>query len=256
MYAVISDIHSNIEALEAVMKNIRDQGVEEIICLGDVIGYGPSPIPCIDIAMENFSVTLSGNHEWAIVNEPVGFNFVARRAAQWHQKVLKPSWFTFGKKKARWNFVKDLPTTHQKDNIFFVHAAPQNPREEYILRSHVDEMLGEFAEPITKAFSMIENVCLVGHTHTPGVIFEDEVHFFSPEELDQKVEIDRNRKTIINIGSVGQPRDGNPKASYVTVDGDTIEYHRVEYDMEKTKEKVYANKYLENQLGDRLVTGS
>lgn len=255
MYAVISDIHSNIEALSKVMEDIKSQGVEEILCLGDIIGYGPSPVECLDIAMESFKMSLSGNHEWAIVNQPVGFSYIARRAAEWHQKVLKPGWFSSWKKKSRWRFVSELPSSYEREGILFVHASPQSHREEYISRNDVDEMIGEFSPKLKKAFSMVDWICLIGHTHTPGVIFEDTVHFYSPKELDFEVKLEKGRKAIINIGSVGQPRDGNPDSSYVIIDGDLVRYRRISYEVEKTKDKVLKNKFLDDELGKRLIDG-
>ena len=256
MYAIVSDIHSNIEALEAVLRDIEAQGVKEIICLGDIIGYGPSPVECVDLAMETFVVSLSGNHEWAIVNQPLGFKSIARRAAEWHQKVLKPGWFTFSsKKRRRWEFLKNLPTKYERDGILFVHASPRNHREEYILRHDVDEVIGEFSQALKEAFQLTPWVCFIGHTHTPGVIFEDQVHFFSPEELNMEVKLEPGRKAIINVGSVGQPRDRNPKSCYVIVDGDRVYYRRVDYDVEKTQQKILANPYLDDELAHRLKEG-
>ncbi|RME74725.1 MAG: metallophosphoesterase [Planctomycetota bacterium] len=255
MYALVSDIHSNIEALKAVMADIEKEKVEKIICLGDIIGYGPSPEECIDIAMERFDIALAGNHEWAILNQPVGFSYIARRAAEWHQKVLKPGWFSSSKKKKRWKYLESLQDTYKEGDILFVHASPQNPKEEYLLRSDVDEMIQDFSPKLKKAFSLIEGPCFIGHTHTAGVIFEDTYHFFTPQELDFEVSLEKGRKAIINIGSVGQPRDGSPQSSYMLLDGDKAYYRRVDYDFEQTKEKIFANPYLDDELGKRLVDG-
>ncbi|RME02972.1 MAG: metallophosphatase family protein [Planctomycetota bacterium] len=258
MFAVISDIHSNAAAFEAVLRDIQEKGIEEILCLGDIIGYGPCPVECIDLAMENCKVNLSGNHEWAILHEAVGFNRVARMATEWHRKVLKPSWWSGAKKKRRWRFLQELGLKHEQNGMLFVHAAPQNPREEYILRSDVDEMLQDFSDKLKKAFELTPWVCFVGHTHTPGVIFEDAFHFYSPAELDFEVKLEPKRKAIINIGSVGQPRDGDPRSSYVTVDSERnlVRYHRVEYDVERTRDLIFQNKYLDDILGKRLVEGT
>ena len=149
--AIISDIHGNLEALQAALKDIRAAGVQRIICLGDVVGYGPNPVECLNIARK-FDVVLCGNHEWAVVHEPVGFHAIARQALNWTARKLRPRWYSLGGKVRSWRFVKRLPKRHKEGRLLFVHGSPRGPVDEYILRSDVDEVLGENSSKIIDAF--------------------------------------------------------------------------------------------------------
>ena len=108
MLAIVSDIHSNIEALTTVLADIDRLGGGEVICLGDVIGYGPSPMECLALAMTRFRLTLCGNHEWAVLNEPLGFHRIAREAVRWHQERLKPHWYSSKQVRDAWDFLHSL----------------------------------------------------------------------------------------------------------------------------------------------------
>ena len=253
--AAISDIHANYEALNAVLEDIDRRECEEIICLGDVIGYGPSPGDCLKKARERFSVTLLGNHEWAILNEAFGFNPVARRAVEWTRDALTPKWYSSRDKKDSWNFLKSLPLTHKRGKFLFVHASPSNPTEEYLLARDVDEILGTFTKKLQLAFDRTEWVTFVGHTHYPGVFIEKEVKFATPEDLDERLRLKEGDKYIVNVGSVGQPRDNDTRACYVTLDRGTVQFHRVEYDVEETYKKFVDNSSLDQSLADRLKSG-
>ncbi len=255
MLAIVSDIHSNHEALTAVLDDIDARGVKEIFCLGDVIGYGPSPIECLRIAQERFAVTLCGNHEWAVLNEPLGFHRVAREAVNWHRQLLSPRWYSSREKKNAWDFLRSLPLAHRRGKFLFVHASPSNPTEEYLLRTDVDEILHELGPKLRRAFEKTEWVTLIGHTHYPGIITED-AQFLVPKEIDHRFELEEGKKVIINVGSVGQPRDNDNRACYVTLDRGVIQYHRVEYDVRKTYEKVVSNGALDRSLAERLLSGT
>jgi diadenosine tetraphosphatase ApaH/serine/threonine PP2A family protein phosphatase len=255
MLAIVSDIHSNIEALQAVLADSERRGVSEIICLGDVIGYGPSPLPCLEVAATRFSVTLCGNHEWAVLNEPLGFHRVAREAAAWHRSELAPRWWSSKQKKDLWDFLHSLPLTHRRGKFLFVHASPSNPTEEYLLRTDLDEMLHELGPKLRRAFDKTDWVTFVGHTHYPGIITED-ARFLVPKEIGHRYELEEDRKYIINVGSVGQPRDGDNRACYVTLERGLVEYHRVEYDVRRTYQKVIDTGTLDRSLAERLLSGT
>ncbi|MBI4577420.1 MAG: metallophosphoesterase family protein [Planctomycetes bacterium] len=255
MSALISDIHSNIEALEAVLKDIEQEGIEDILCLGDLVGYGPDPIPVVDIIRKCCRFSLMGNHDWALFNEPIGFNPAARGAIEWTRTQLEPGLFSGGDKKSRWNFMKALALRMNHEGFLFVHAAPQNPTEEYLLRQDVDEMLHELSPKLKRAFEEVSTVCFVGHTHQPGVITED-ARFLAPSDLDKgKYKLKEGQRCIVNVGSVGQPRDGDTRSCYLIVDDDTLIYRRVEYDLEKTAQKIFENKSIDNHMGERLRVG-
>lgn len=256
MLAIVSDVHSNIVALRAVMEHIRSQGCHEVICLGDVIGYGPRPRECLEVAMQEFSVCLTGNHEWAILNGALGFNPVAKRAVDWHRAQLQPKWYSPPARKDAWDYLKQLPLRHQRGKLLFVHASPSNPTEEYLLRQDVDEILGQLTPKLKRAFDQTEWVTFVGHTHFPGIFTED-ARFITTEEMQGRYELEEGKKVIVNVGSVGQPRDGDHRACYITLEDGVITYHRVEYDVEETYNQVIeTGGALDKSLGERLLSGS
>jgi diadenosine tetraphosphatase ApaH/serine/threonine PP2A family protein phosphatase len=252
--AIISDMHANFEALRVVFQDIEDKGIKKILCLGDIVGYGPDPVACIDLA-RNFNLNLRGNHEEAVVNGAFGFNPIAKEAIDWTRNQLKPSWHSFAPKRARWEILKDLPLTHREGSFFFVHGSPRDPTMEYILKSDTEDLFGEIPSKIKEIFTMIPWVCFVGHTHSPGIITE-ESRFFSPVEFNGTFDIEDGRKYIVNVGSIGQPRDGDNRACYVILDGTLISYQRLEYDYVKTAKKIRSIAQLDDRNADRLQYGT
>ena len=232
--AFVSDIHSNLEALEAVLADIEEQKPDRIICLGDVVNYGPNPVECLRIA-RRFELTLLGNHEEAVLGQPYGFNPVAAEAAKWTRDILKPGMMSDGSKRANWSFMQSLPLRHTEDGILLVHASPRAPTAEYLLPFDVDPIFG--AEKLTQCFQLVDNICFVGHTHIPGVFYES-MRFQYPQEMGNELVVPRDEKIIVNIGSVGQPRDRNTRACYATYDGAVVRWRRVPYEMHKTCAKI------------------
>ncbi len=247
--ALISDIHANFEALEAVLAHIRSQGVDEIVCLGDIIGYGPDPLACLDRVMEVCQRTILGNHDQAALFDPEGFNPVARRAIYWTRDQMERD-KNLEQADLRWDFLGSLPRRHDEGKYLFVHGSPRDPTNEYVFPEHVYEPVR-----LKALMSRFEQYCFQGHTHIPG-IFRESASFVPPEG-EQFVYQLSEEKCMINVGSVGQPRDEDPRACYVILDTetDTITYHRVEYDAQKTRDKIYAIPDLDNMLGDRLLHG-
>jgi predicted phosphodiesterase len=253
-YAIISDIHANLEALHVVFDDIKKRGIEKVLCLGDIIGYGPDPVACIDIA-QAFDVNLRGNHEEAVISGAFGFNPIAKEAVDWTRNQLKPKWHSFAAKRARWDLIKELPLTFTEENLLYVHGSPRDPTMEYILKSDTEDLFGEIPQKIKEIFDMMDWVCFVGHTHTPGVITQ-ESRFFTPVEVGGTFELSENEKYIVNVGSVGQPRDGDNRACYVVFDGKTVSYQRLEYNYAKTAVKIRAISKLDNRNADRLEFGT
>lgn len=253
MKAIISDIHSNLEALQAVLADIEKQRVSEIYCLGDVVGYGPNPRECIDLVMKHCKMVLLGNHDQGAMFDPEGFNGPAERAIFWTRHTLENSPENRTIRERRWEFLAERPRSFKESGLLFVHGSARNPLNEYVFPEDIYNQ-----RKMERIFSLVERYCFQGHTHVPGVFVEetpDELYqFHSPEELDYSLELD-HRKSLINVGSVGQPRDTDPRACYVLLDGNTIHYRRVEYDIEATIRKIYAIPELENFLGDRLREG-
>ena len=250
--ALISDIHGNLEALEVVLDDIKAQGIAEIYCLGDIIGYGPNPRECIDRVMERCAVTLLGNHDQGAMFDPDGFNIGAERAIFWTRGQLE-SPIDRDNNERRWEFLGELPRSHRNGSFLFVHGSPRNPLAEYIFPEDIYNH-----RKMERLFQLVDRYCFQGHTHVPGIFTEqlpdDLYQFHSPEEIEYVHKLD-NRKTLCNVGSVGQPRDGDWKACYILLDDSTIRYRRVEYDIDTTVKKIYAIPDLENFLGDRLRDG-
>ena len=249
MQAIVSDIHSNIEAFSAVLRDIKWRGVSDVICLGDVIGYGPNPKECVDAASK-LRLCLLGNHEEAVLHvvQAQGFNRKASSAVRWTAEQFD----MLGEEKRanaeRWNFLGALRRDYASDGILLVHGSPVDPTREYV---HVADVRNP--NKMDRIFSRVQHVCFVGHTHVPGA-WTDSLNYYPPEELEYVYQIDEH-KVVINAGSVGQPRDFDNRACYVLFDGETVRWVRVAYDLDKTIEKIYATKMLDNSLGDRLREG-
>ncbi len=247
MKAIISDIHSNLEALQAVLADIEKKGIKEIYCLGDVIGYGPNPRECIDLVMD-CQLVLLGNHDQGALFDPDGFNRPAEMAIFWTRAQLELPIDPRPLREKRWEFLAERPRTHREGDYLYVHGSARNPLNEYVFPEDI------YNQPkMKRIFALVDRYCFQGHTHVPG-IFTENFEFFSPDEVDSSYKLD-GRKTLCNVGSVGQPRDLDPRACYVLLDGDTIHYQRVEYDVTTTKKKIYDVPELENFLGDRLEEG-
>ncbi|NUO18585.1 metallophosphoesterase family protein [bacterium] len=221
---VISDIHGNLPALEAVMEDCGRQNLEKIVCLGDVVGYGASPNECCELVREHCAATVMGNHDSALcgITPMQFFNAYARAAIEWSQKCIEDSF-------QQW--LGELPLTHMEEEVLFVHSTPKDPSAwNYI--HNPDEAAQHFAimPPGRTAF--------IGHSHIPA-------HFAGPEG-----------RRIINIGSVGQPRDRNPHASYLVYDTETgnFQWSRVSYDVQKAAQKI-RDAGLPEFLASRLFIG-
>lgn len=265
--AVISDVHANAEALKAVLADIESRGITRIICLGDIIGYGPDPLECVDLVREHCEWSLMGNHDFGVLYEPTNFNPGAEQAAYWtraqfdaepNQDLRARRYDFLGRLRVRVVYAPDdLPLP-----ILAVHGSPRRPINEYIFPDDVVTA----PDKVTTIFERVPRLCIVGHTHVPGV-FTDEPDFYPPAELtDSSYRFSESEKAIINVGSVGQPRDLDPRASYVIIhpgsksNGTTgslgrIEFIRVPYNVDVTASKIKAIPELSDWLGDRLYEG-
>ena len=249
MLAILSDIHGNLEALTSVLARIDARGdVDEIICLGDVIGYGPDPTLCLDLVMQRCSTVLMGNHDFAVFYEPYSFNVQAEQASYWTRQQFEQE-PDQQKRNRRWRFMAAMPFVHTRPGLKAVHASPRRPINEYIFPDDIYTNAPKF----TALFEVVERICFVGHTHVPGAFLEGP-DFYSPVELDGRLELGRE-KAIVNVGSVGQPRDRDPRASFVVLDGDVVEFCRVEYDLETTIDKIGKVEMLDDFLRARLRDG-
>ncbi len=250
-FAIISDIHGNVDALRTVLQDIEERGVRRIVCLGDVIGYGPNPAECLDLVAQRAEFCLCGNHDHAVLYEPYNFNVAAERAAFWTRQVIEDE-PDAKMRRSRWEFLGSLRIRVEMGDMLFVHGSPRKPINEYLFPDDC------FTNPqkLQQNFERMEHTtCFVGHTHVPGV-FVDDPYFEPPNELPEPGRfVLGDEKVIINVGSVGQPRDRDPRASYAIIRGDQLEFVRIEYDVDTVVDKIQANPHLDDFLGARLIDG-
>jgi diadenosine tetraphosphatase ApaH/serine/threonine PP2A family protein phosphatase len=248
--AFVSDLHSNLEALTAVMKDIEHKRCTKIICLGDLIGYGPDPNPILDIARRSFDLVLEGNHDEAIAfRVPRGFKRLAVRAALWTRKRVRPKKGPdYLQQRERWKYLKGLPDTDELGGWLLAHGSPVSNLD-YI---YDNQAALEVFERDMENF----RACFVGHTHVPGIFLQDQgdqVHYV-PAEEGKRYWVNA-RKMIVNVGSVGQPRDGDNRACWVLArDDGSFSFRRVAYEVEQTADKIW-NSGLDRSLGERLFVG-
>jgi len=245
--AILSDIHGNLEALQAVLADAQACGATQMVCLGDVIGYGPNPLECIDLVMQ-FDICVLGNHDLGALFDPEGFSSGAERAIFWTRQQLEAGGADAAVMQRRLDFLAELPRNHRDDGIMFVHGSPRNPINEYIFPEDVYN-----SRKIEKIFGVVERRCFQGHTHVPGVFTRDK-RFLYPADINNQFVLGED-KTMVNVGSVGQPRDGNPRSCYVLLEDNVVHFRRVDYPYDTTIEKIYAIPELDNFLGDRLREG-
>jgi predicted phosphodiesterase len=246
--AILSDIHGNLEALYAVLDDIDQHDVDAVYCLGDTVGYGPNPCECLDLVAEICSVVLLGNHDLATIQDIGGFRKHAEDALCWTRTQLQAPQPDQQAADRRRGFLSRCQSRHQDGELLFVHGSPRGPLREYVRAEDVQDQ-----PKMNALFALVDRCCFQGHTHRPGVFVEGR-DFISPDRmLTGRYRLDE-RKVLVNVGSVGQPRDGDWRASYVLFDGDTIEFRRVEYDVSATVRKVHAAE-LDAWLGDRLTQG-
>lgn len=240
--AIISDIHSNLEALSAVFHDIESLNIDEIICLGDIIGYGPNPNECINLINKKCPIILLGNHDVAVLDtlSTQNFNINAKLAIEWTVKELSPE--------SR-KFLENLPISKIDGNKKYVHATPYKPRMWYYITS-IEEAIFNFQFFDT-------TFCFVGHTHIPVTISLDntkKINVTQEETLDLSENDDAH--FLINVGSIGQPRDRNPKASYGIIDTEAsiFSLRRIKYDIKKCQGKMRKHKLPEFLIA-RLAEG-
>ena len=238
--AVFSDIHGNLHALNAVLEAIDDLGLRTLICCGDVVGYGAFPNECIEILRFRRIPTLAGNHDHAVIGQTDinFFNEIAKEAVFWTRERL-------AEENSVWLRERPYTYTLAKD-FYFVHASPNQPEEwGYVLT------FGD-ARAAFEKFS--QRFCFIGHSHQPAIVVHKGEQLDIPDSSD--IPIEPKRRYLINVGSVGQPRDRNPNASFVTVDLDQklIQFHRVPYDVRAAQEAIRRNG-LPSELAERLAYG-
>ncbi len=238
--AIISDIHSNLEALQVVIKDIKKRRIKKTLCLGDLVGYGANPNECIEACINEAEVIVAGNHDWATIEKTdiSVFNSVAADAIRWTRKKTN---------KVNIKRLKDLELIKKIDNVLLVHASPRSPAKwEYLFS--LEEFEYEFSR-------FNEQVCFIGHSHIPIAVFQD-ANGYADFLRENPFPLLKNRRYIVNVGSVGQPRDLDPRASYAIYDGNnsSIEIIRLDYNIPLAQQKIM-NNGLPKVLADRLLVG-
>ncbi|MEM7260724.1 MAG: metallophosphoesterase family protein [Planctomycetota bacterium] len=237
-YAIISDIHGNREALDTVLASIAEQNCDEIICLGDIVGYGAEPGYCLDKIREISKVVVAGNHDYAALGKINidYFNPHARQATLWTRDQLSED---------QKQYLADLPLTVVLEKCTVVHGSLDSPELFDYIQTSYDAYLT--MEQLTN------QVCFIGHSHVPITFLLDEVITYT---LDPKIDLSAYAKAIVNVGSVGQPRDNNPLACFAIYDDGSseVELIRVEYDIERSAAKIL-EAGLPDFLAERLIVG-
>jgi len=240
-YGILSDVHSNLPALTTVLDALDEAGAEELVCLGDIVGYGPNPNECVTMLRKRRAVTVIGNHDEAAskASGDEDFNPIARLAIEWTRSALSAD---------NVSFLASLPDTALFDDFAVVHGAPEH-RFAYILD----------AAGARHAFQHVKKpLTFVGHSHVAEVYYQDERGRTYHDRLlhGGLIAIEPEYRYIVNPGSVGQPRDRNPQASFALYDSEarSIDVRRVTYDIASVRRRIEAA-HLPSELGARLETG-
>ncbi len=239
--AVISDVHGNRHAFEAVLEEVAASEADELWCLGDLVGYGAEPDRCVELARDHVAVCLAGNHDLAVTGEiPLEeFSRGAQLAARWTQEVLADD---------NRAFLLGLRPEAAEDDIGLYHASPRDPIWEYVLSALLAELCMS---------TQNHRVCLIGHSHVALSFTREPGKVATGESRRHGSELDiSGDEWLLNPGSVGQPRDGDPRAAWLMLDLDelTASYHRTEYDIAGAAAAIRAAG-LPDSLAERLEYG-
>ena len=239
---ILSDIHSNLEAFTAVIEDATERGgFDSLWCLGDTVGYRPDPGPCIKLFRQHNALAVLGNHDYVAIGKASAeyFNYAAKAAIEWTANILSTE---------DAKYLSGLPTVIKAGPFTLVHGT---------LRDHVNEYLLERDTTLATLELLETRYCAVGHTHLPFICLEDSHKItFIEFHVDRDYSLVEER-LIINPGSVGQPKNRNPRPSYAIYDSleSTIQRHRVEYRIQETQEKmrdVHLPEYLINRLNQGI----
>ncbi|MHC4664180.1 MAG: metallophosphoesterase family protein [Planctomycetota bacterium] len=247
-FAVISDIHSNLQALEAVLADVERHHVKSIFCLGDLVGYGGNPREVIDLAMD-FNFCLRGNHDDAVTFKvPKKFNITAAKSVFWTRDQILPHKHSGPRARRRWNFMRrKLKRLVQIEDAIFAHGTPGSYFEYVDNPGIAEELLEDNKYEVKTIF--------VGHTHVGGAFFKDNGKVRFLHSSSPKMPGYRSRKMIVNVGSVGQPRDGDIRACYVLVGDEGFYFRRIPYKVKEAIDTVFNRIGLPNDSGERLSEG-
>ena len=238
-YGIFSDIHGNLQAFTAVMAQLGQENIDAFLCVGDVVGYGANPQECIELLLSLKAPGVAGNHDWGVVGKTdiAYFNPAAQKAVHWTREHILIQGA---------DYLKELKLIYQNDDLELVHGLLPHP-ELFGYLTKIDQAI--------EMFPFLENtICFVGHTHVPKIFVQqgDKVY----ESASLEIDIENVHKYIINVGSAGQPRDGNPLAAYCVYDTErkTVSIKRVPYNIKEAQKRILAAG-LPVFLANRLAWG-
>lgn len=238
-YAVFSDIHGNLEALDVVLAHAaQEEKVDAYVCLGDIVGYCANPVECIERVQALDCIVIAGNHDWAAIEQVdiEYFNYYAREAILWTRAHMRPE---------DTRYLKELPLVIIEEKFTACHGSLYRPETFGYITTAYDAHL---------AFDALSTqIGFMGHSHIPVTFFSSDGITFS---LDSQIFVGEDEKALVNVGSVGQPRDENPLACYAIYDDTTssVDIHRLEYDIDLAARKIRENG-IPGVLADRLFLG-
>jgi diadenosine tetraphosphatase ApaH/serine/threonine PP2A family protein phosphatase len=247
-YAIIADIHSNLDALNAVLEDMRGRELKHVMCLGNIVGGGPNPIECLDIVRERCFISMLGIHDYALVHNVQLGNERAAKALAWARSLVESGDAELAAK--RWKFLEGMPERYDKNGIAFVHGSPRDPVNEPLFPE--DCIRNE--QKLNESFQGFDKVLFVAHSHIAGVFVTEGngFEFKYAAELDYNFHYRKGTKVIICVGSTGAPRDGDPRACYIEIDKNHMSWHRVEYDIGAVAAKIEAQPVLAPVFARRL----
>ena len=238
-YVLISDIHGNLEALQAALSFAKNLEPFQLYCLGDIVGYGADPKECLELMRDDANLILAGNHDLAVagVIGSQDFNPIAQTAVEWTRKELDDE---------ELEALSNLPLVYIDGDYYFTHASPIDPMSFGYVRT-----LEDVAEVLS---SIGQRFCFVGHTHLPVLVRMDKKKGRLEIVDDNQVRIEDGYRYFVNVGSVGQPRDANPDGCMVILDEEagTLEFFRVPYDISACQDKILSEG-LPSFLAERLI---
>jgi predicted phosphodiesterase len=247
MDAVISDIHGNLEALDAVLNAIRQLGATRIICLGDLVCYGPDSIKCVRRSAD-WDVVLAGDWDVAMVeHDPTQWSPTINE----HIKGVRSQFLAAADSATLLEILGSFGRSFVESGRHFTHGTPDNVRE-WIFPEDVYN-----AKKLNRIAKHFDDVCVCGHSHIQGIFKQNDQsdwEFIQPQ-AGERYELQADRKTILTVGSVGQPRDGDPRASLLAIDGDYVTFHRIQYNVMVTVDKIRSIPEIDDMHGERLLVG-
>ncbi|MFH1868567.1 MAG: metallophosphoesterase family protein [Candidatus Omnitrophota bacterium] len=240
LYAIFSDVHSNLEAFEAFLENAKREGIEKYFCVGDIVGYGADPHACVELTKSLNCPVVCGNHDQAAAGkfDIEFFNKDAKESALWTRDALDD---------IDKNYLNDLKLVYRDSELTMAHGSLDHPEDfDYIY---------ETAQAAETMRAQLTQVCFIGHTHKAGIFYED-INGYINYSTTKELPAHKDSRYLVNAGSIGQPRDGDWRSSYCIYDSDqaTIRVKRTEYDAKKASDKIL-KAGLPRRFADRILIG-